>query len=182
MKRRFLLGFLFIGFLCSQLVAANGFLQSDSLDSVLRATKNPKDKVDAILKFLEKPENQYIEDTIATELANRAYVVAQQTNYVRGKVNAMIKLGNCYFRSSDYKKAMEYAQQAKEIAEDLNYDKELANSYTLIGIIYSELGASSVFLIPSAFIMLLVDISTKVKANKLISEFFFFMVIFINDF
>ncbi len=141
MKRRFLLGFLFIGFLCSQLVAANGFLQSDSLDSVLRATKNPKDKVDAILKFLEKPENQYIEDTIATELANRAYVVAQQTNYVRGKVNAMIKLGNCYFRSSDYKKAMEYAQQAKEIAEDLNYDKELANSYTLIGIIYSELGA-----------------------------------------
>ena len=139
MKRRFLLGFLFIGFLCSRLVAANGFLQTDSLDLVLRATKNPKDKVDAILKFLEKPENQYMDDTIAIALADRAYVVSQQTNYVRGKVNAMIKLGNCYFRSSDYKKSMEFAQKAKELAEDLNYDEELANTLRLIGNIYSEL-------------------------------------------
>jgi hypothetical protein len=53
----------------------------------------------------------------------------------------MIKLGNLYFRSSDYKKAMEFAQKAKELAEDLNYEQELANSYNLIGIIYSELGA-----------------------------------------
>ena len=91
MKRRFLLFFLFIRILCSLSVTANEFIHTDSLDSVLRATNNPKDKVDAILKFLEKQENQYMEDTLAIELATRAYVVAQQTNYTWGKVNAMIK-------------------------------------------------------------------------------------------
>lgn len=126
--------------LCSQLVASNGIIRTDSLDSVLRAIKNPKDKVDAILKFLEKPENQYMEDTIAIELATRAYVVAQQTNYARGKVNAMIKLGNCYFRSSNYKKSMEFAQKSKELAEDLNYNEELARSLSLIGTVFNELG------------------------------------------
>ncbi len=140
MKRRFLLFFLFIRILCSLSVTANEFIHTDSLDSVLRATNNPKDKVDAILKFLEKQENQYMEDTLAIELATRAYVVAQQTNYTWGKVNAMIKLGNCYFRVSDYKKAMEFAQKAKELAEDLNYNKELARSLSLIGTVFNELG------------------------------------------
>ena len=126
---------------CSQIIAANGVIRKDSLNSVLRTIKNPKDKVDVILKFLEKPENQYLEDTIAIKLANRAYEISLHTNYALGKVNVMLKLSNYYFRSSDYKKAMEFAQRSKEISEDLNYDKELANSYNQIGIIYSELSA-----------------------------------------
>jgi len=35
---------------------------------------------------------------------------------------------------------MEYAQQAKELSEDLNMELELANSLSLIGTIYTELG------------------------------------------
>ncbi len=127
--------------LCSQWIAANGVIRYDSLNSVLRSIKNPKDKVDIILKFLEKSENQYLEDTIGIKLANRAYEISLQTNYSLGKVNCMLKLGNYFFRSSDYKKAMEFAQRSKELSEDLSYDKELANSYNLIGIIYSELSA-----------------------------------------
>ncbi|MEI8048602.1 MAG: tetratricopeptide repeat protein [Bacteroidota bacterium] len=126
--------------LCSQLISASGITRTDSLDSVLSNLKNPKDKVDAILKFLEKPENQYMEDTIAIELANRANAIAKQTNYAKGEVNSMIKLGNNYVRSNNYKKAMEFAQKSKEMAEDLNFDLELGNSLILIGVIYSELG------------------------------------------
>ena len=122
------------------MIAAQDLIKTDSLDMVLSKIGNPKQKVDAIIKFLEKPDNLYIEDTIAVKIANRAFEIAQQTNYTRGKVNAMIKLGNCYFRSSNYKKAMEFAQKSKEMAEDLNFDLELGNSLSLIGVIYSELG------------------------------------------
>ena len=115
-----------------------GQISTDSLDTALRALKDPDKKVDLILGFLEKPENQYLVNAVG--LANRAFVIAQQNNYAIGKIQAMIKLGNCYFRTSDYKKAMELAQKAKEISEDLGYEKELANSLILIGIIYSELG------------------------------------------
>jgi tetratricopeptide (TPR) repeat protein len=120
-------------------IAAQGVIKTDSLDSVLRTIMNPKDKVDIILKYLDKPENQYMEDTIAMNLSNRAYQISQQTNYASGKVNAMLKLSSYYFRSSDYKKSMEFAQRAKEMSEDLGYDKELANSLSQIGTIYSEL-------------------------------------------
>ena len=128
-------------FLCSQLLAANGIIRTDSLDAALSAIKNPNAKVDAILSFLEKQENQYLEDSLVINLANRASEISKQNNYPAGSIKSMLKLGNCYFRSSEYLKAMEFAQKAKELAEDLSYDKELANSYNLIGIIYSELGA-----------------------------------------
>ena len=139
MKLRLILFFLIQSIICSQIVAAQGLSKTDSLDSALKKIKNPNDKVDAILEFLEKPDNQYAEDSIGISLAQRALVIAQQINYTEGKVNALLKLGNYYFRSSDYKKAMEFAQKSKELAEDLNFDKKLANSFSLIGTIYSEL-------------------------------------------
>ena len=128
-------------FLCSQLLAANGIIRTDSLDAAWSAIKNPNAKVDAILSFLEKQENQYLEDSLVINLANRACEISKQNNYPAGSIKSMLKLGNCYFRSSEYSKAMEFAQKAKELAEDLSYEKDLANSYNLIGIIYSELGA-----------------------------------------
>ena len=119
-------------------VFAERLTQTDSLNLQLSRMKNPKEKVDLIIAFLERPENQYLEN--ATDYASRALEIAQQNNYPSGKVQAMIKLGSCYFRGSDYKKSMEYAQKAKEMAEDMNLDKELAYSLSLIGTIYSELG------------------------------------------
>ena len=123
--------------LCSLIIAAQGITRTESLDSALRTIKDPNKKVDLILEFLSKPENQYLDN--AVDFANRAFVIAQQNNYMKGKIQAMIKLGNCYFRRSDYKKAMELAQKSKEMSEDLRYDKELANALSLIGTIYSEL-------------------------------------------
>ncbi len=124
--------------LCAQIAVTQGINKTESLDSILRNIKNPNEKVDLIIAFLEKPENQYLENNI--DIANRAYQIAQQNDYALGKVRAMLKLGNSYFRSSNYKKAMEYAQKSKEMSEDLNFENELATSYSLIGTIYNELG------------------------------------------
>jgi tetratricopeptide (TPR) repeat protein len=138
MKSRFIILFIILNMVCSQITMAQGSSKSDSLDSVLQGLKDPNKKVDAILEFLEDPENQYLDKAI--EYAERAYQIAVETNYATGKINSMIKLGRYYFRNSDYNKAMEFAQNAREMSEDLNYEKGLANAMRLIGTIYNELG------------------------------------------
>ena len=121
------------------MITAQELIKTDSLNSVLRTIRYPKEKVDVILKFLSKPENQYMEDTTAIKLANRAFGIAQQNNYAKGMINSMLKLGNYYYKRSDYKKAMDFAQKSKELSEDMNFEKELANALSLIGKIYTDL-------------------------------------------
>ena len=127
-----------IGITFTQITTAQYIMKSVSLDSLLQTIKDPNKKVDAIIAFLEEPENLYLEN--AVDFANRAYQIAQQANYHAGEIRSMLIFGNDFFRRSDFKRAMEYAQKAKEMAEDLNFDKELANSLGLIGTIYNELG------------------------------------------
>lgn len=117
---------------------AQSSAQAGSLDSMLGKIADPKEKADAILDYLNKTENLYLEN--ADKLAGRALEIAQQSGYAKGRINAMLKLGNYYFRGSDYKKAMEFAQRAKELSGDLSYNTELANSLSLIGTIYTQLG------------------------------------------
>jgi tetratricopeptide (TPR) repeat protein len=107
-------------------------------DSVIRTINDPNEKVDFILKFLDEPENAYLENT--EDLANRALEIAQQVHYGEGTIDAMLKLGKIYFNQSNYKKSMEYAQKSKELSEDINYRQGLAYSLRIIGIIYNELG------------------------------------------
>lgn len=137
-KLRILISILMI--LCSLTVAAQEISDYDKLNGELRSTNNTEKKVDLILEFLEKPENQYMEDSVGIRLSKRAYDIAQQAGYAKGKVRAMLKLGNYYFRSSDFQKAMELAQESIEISEDLGYTKELAHALSLIGSIFNELG------------------------------------------
>jgi tetratricopeptide (TPR) repeat protein len=129
---------IFAGLSYIQTATAQGIKSSDSLNSLLQTINEPNKKVDIILEYLEKPENQFMEN--AVDFANRAYQIAQQADYIAGKIRSMLILGNYYFRNSEYKNAMEYAQKSKTLAEDLNLDLELANSLNLIGIIYTELG------------------------------------------
>jgi tetratricopeptide (TPR) repeat protein len=123
---------------CAQKVSAQDITKSINIDSMLRTIPETSQKVDFITDYLEPPENQYLEN--AENLANRAFEIAKQTNYVPGMINSMVILGNCYYRTSDYKKAMDMAQKAMEMSEDMNYDKGLAKSLSLIGAIYNALG------------------------------------------
>jgi len=117
---------------------AQGIVKTDSLDLMLRKVKNPNEKVDLIIKYLEEPENQYSDKALI--YATRAYQIAHEVGYSTGKLRAMLLLGNYAFRSSDYKQSMEYAQRSKSLAEDLNLRKEMAYSLRLMGTIYNEFG------------------------------------------
>ena len=47
----------FLGIICSQVIVAQDMIRTHNLDSLLRTIKSPREKVDAILKFLKLPEN-----------------------------------------------------------------------------------------------------------------------------
>lgn len=130
---RFLLFFSYLILSGNNLYAS---VDNRTLDSILNTINDPDRKVDYIIKFLDNPDNQFLDN--AHDLANRAYNISNQTNYTRGKINSMIKLSYYYFRSSEYVKSMEFAQAAKELSEDLNYKRELAYSLRLLGTIFNE--------------------------------------------
>ncbi len=132
--------FYFLITLCSSVGTAQESRGFEDLNRDLRKLHKPEDKVDLILNFLDRPENHYMEDSVGIILSKRAYDIALQAGYTHGKVKAMLKSGNYYFRSSDFKNAMEQAQEAMIIAEDLDYSSELALALGLIGSIFSELG------------------------------------------
>jgi tetratricopeptide (TPR) repeat protein len=136
MKLKFctFLSVLFI--LCAQIASTQGINKTESLDSILRKIKDPKEKVDVILNFLGNPQTQYLENKI--DIASRAYSISKQSNYAIGEVRAMILLGHYYLKISDYKKALDFTQKSREMSEDLNFDKELADALSLLGTIYTD--------------------------------------------
>jgi tetratricopeptide (TPR) repeat protein len=140
MKFKLLIFLFCIAILFPLRMSAQDQLKVDSLNALLSRINSPSEKVDIIVKFLKDPKNQSLEDTVGIKLANRAINIAEQTNYSSGKINAMLRMGYYLYRASNYKKAMEYGQKAVEMSEDLNLEKELASSYSLIATIHTELG------------------------------------------
>ena len=137
MKFKLIIFFTFYCLLCHLKAYPQANINKDSLDNILSKIENPKEKVAFIIDFLDEPGIQYSDSIV--NYANRAFQIAQRINYHEGIINAMIKLANYDFRRSNYKNAMALAQQAKEMSEDLNMDKELAQSLSIIGTIYTEL-------------------------------------------
>ncbi|HAM97891.1 MAG TPA: hypothetical protein DCQ26_04710 [Marinilabiliales bacterium] len=138
MKFKLIIFFTFYCLLNSVNASIQDTITTDSLTIALSKMESPKDKVDLILDFISREENQFSENN--NELAIRALDISTYIDYPKGRINAMIFLGKYYYRVSDYIKSMEYAQKSKEIAEDLDFKLELAKSYSLLGILYSEFG------------------------------------------
>lgn len=64
-----------LSILCCQLITVKGAIGIDSLDKALSKIKNPDKKVDLILAFLDKPENQYLENAEVYAIENYGMVV-----------------------------------------------------------------------------------------------------------
>jgi tetratricopeptide (TPR) repeat protein len=111
---------------------------TDSLNLLLNTIKSPEKKVDLIIEYLDKSENQYIIQ--ADYLAERAYNISVKSNYTIGKINSLLFLGHYFFKKNDFKKAMEYAQKSKDLSDDNDDTEGYARSLNLIGSIYSEFG------------------------------------------
>ena len=110
----------------------------DSLLTSLSAAKDSQSKIDALLGLSAELEGA--EQNKALSYAQQAYLLSRQSGNNNREINSLIQKGNCYFRMSDYKRAMTCAETAMTKAEELKMDKEIALSMNLIGAIYNELG------------------------------------------
>lgn len=70
----------------------------------------------------------------------KALKMAEEVGYDVGKAEALIGLGNDYWRKGNYQKAMEYQELNIEFSEQINDQDGVASSYNNIGNIYNEIG------------------------------------------
>jgi tetratricopeptide (TPR) repeat protein len=110
----------------------------DSLNHLVSVAKDPVSKVGALLDLASEIEGS--DQKKALDYAQQAYLLSRQTGNKKGEINALIQKGNCYFRMSEFQDAMESAENALAMAEELKMDKEIALSLNVIGGIYNELG------------------------------------------
>jgi tetratricopeptide (TPR) repeat protein len=110
----------------------------DSLNHLVSVAKDPVSKVGALLVLASEIEGS--DQKKALDYAQQAYLLSKQSGNKKGEINSQIQKGNCYFRISEYRQAMECAENSMSLAEDLKMDKEKALSLNIIGRVYGGLG------------------------------------------
>jgi tetratricopeptide (TPR) repeat protein len=120
------------------LTEAQNITTIDSLKNVLSQTKDDKEKV----YLLHKLANNLIDSDVnqARVYGEESYTLASQAGYKTGELKSCLLLARIFYFMSDLKNAMNYAIQAKNLAEDLGLDKELALSHDAIGLIFYDIG------------------------------------------
>lgn len=116
--------------------------KADSLITVLGKTKNDIDKAQLLNAIADAYKNS---DPKAMKVyAQKAFDLAQKTDYQLAKGNALLNLGNAHIILGDYSKALRYFTDAQHVFEnaaaatDKEQQKGLAKALGSIGIVFSE--------------------------------------------
>ena len=110
----------------------------DSLLTSLSLAKDPNARIEAMLGLSAELEGS--DQNKALKYAQQAYLLSSQSGNRKGEINSLIQKGNCYFRMSEYRRAMDCAEHSMAMASELKMDREIARSLNVIGGIYNELG------------------------------------------
>jgi tetratricopeptide (TPR) repeat protein len=112
--------------------------ETDSLKKLLIITKEDTTRV-LVLEGLSYAFHFSYPDT-ALQYALEGLRLAQEINYPAGEAYCINALGNIYFNTGNYPRALEMYLQALKIRERLNDQRTIAVSNSNIGNIYSEQG------------------------------------------
>lgn len=123
-----------------------GFVQdsreADSLINQIELTSDPVEKFRLFLTLATL--NEQADPAEALEWISRAEEIAAAESIEEiDHFNLLIEKAEIYFFLSELEKAMDYAVQARELAERNNFEMELAIAMDAIGIIYYEIGDES---------------------------------------
>ena len=110
---------------------------TDSLELSLEFENDPPTRIGTLLMLASNLENSAPEEALL--YAQKAYNTAVKTDNTKESVKAMNRLAHICWSITDFKNAMEYAENAKELADKLNMPKALADAYRITGLIYIEL-------------------------------------------
>lgn len=76
---------------------------------------------------------------ILLKTSRQLYKLSETEDDQNGILNSLIIKANIYWSITDFKMALVFAEKAKELAEELNMQKELALALQVEGLIYNEL-------------------------------------------
>lgn len=116
--------------------------KADSLITVLGKTKNDIDKVQLLNAIADAYKTS--DPKSMKVYAQKAFDLAQKTDYQLAKGNALLNLGNANIILGDYPKALRYFTDAQHVFEnaaaatDKEQQKGLAKALGSIGIVFSE--------------------------------------------
>lgn len=126
---------------------------------------NTKLKVDALLQLagINSRANNFNK---ALELSYKANDIAKKDDYQLGELNATTGIGRNLMGLGKDKEAIVYIENAKKIALENNFSKELKNIYNILGITYRKIGEFEKSLTVFNQIIPLLD---QKKENKLLA-------------
>ena len=110
----------------------------DSLTDVAQSMEPSIEKVDYLCKYSD--ELQISHNLIAKSFGENALFLAKQLDYTEGIIKANFQIGQAYYRSSDYDKALPYFLASLELSETQQFTYWISNNYCSIGLISNHRG------------------------------------------
>ncbi len=110
----------------------------DSLEIALLKEKKPQNKTDILIRLSEVQLSSDLDK--ALEYANQSLAIAEENDFLESKLLIWLQMGDIYFRNSNYKASLEIGYKARSLAENLDFEKEYAESLILISRSLSYLG------------------------------------------
>lgn len=110
----------------------------DSINDLLKSTKNPNHQVDLINIIAD--HYRYVQLDEGLKYANKALELSQKNNYKRGIAVANYNLGANYFYQGEYKKSLEFYSKSLQIFKNLKDKKGISDTMAAISSVYVSLG------------------------------------------
>jgi len=110
----------------------------DSIPGIDLKPLSKEEKTEALFHFIDSLYTSNPE--ICLDYGYCALEIAEMTNNEVGRLSAMNKIAHIYWQQSDFKMALDYANQVKIASSKLGLKKEYADALIVISQIYSDLG------------------------------------------
>ncbi len=117
---------------------AQNISKIDSFEINLWKFANTENEVEQLLKFSYELESFDTSKVLIYTL--RAYNVSKNIDYKLGEVNTLLRISKYYLNNRNFEKAIEYAENSKELAKKLKMLKEIGYANSQISVIYYEIG------------------------------------------
>ena len=134
--KKFVFVFMFL-LIALALPAQNSHL-ADSLENELSRTQKPQEQYNILIDLSDQLISSDVSKALSYGL--QAFALAEEQSNDTWKLNSSLLVARIYYFMSDLNQAMEYAMIAKNLANTLSLEKELAFSLDAIGAIYYDIG------------------------------------------
>ncbi len=114
------------------------FAQTEAIDSLKVLLEKHRENDTIKVKLLNKTASKYfrVNDDNLYQYAKKAFDLANQLNYDRGKANSLFNFGLYWYVKSDFDRSLSNYEKALEIYERLNDKKRISHCRNNIGLIY----------------------------------------------